>query len=83
MEGVGAPEDSPRTCLAMARACVAAPRLAAAGRKGGMEARAPADASRRPVARVEPNAANALVAGAAGATITVIVEPVEEGAAAV
>ena len=55
------------------------------GSRGGVEARAAADASRRPAAYVEPDAAGATVAvaGAAAATNAVVLEPVEEGAMAV
>ena len=51
----------------------------------GVEAHAATNASRRPAACVEPDAAGAPVAvvGAAGATDADILEPVEEGAAAV
>ena len=83
MEGVRAPEDPPCTCPAMTRASAAAPRLPAANRKSGVEAPAAADASRRPAASVEPDAAGApvAVAGAAAATDADILEPEEGGAA--
>ena len=77
--------NPPRTCPAMARVSAAARELAAANRRGGVEARAATHASRRLAAYVEPDAVGApsTAARAAGAVEADVLEPVEGGAAAV
>ena len=74
------PAHGTQDAFPMARTSAAAPRLAAADRRGGMVGWATAATSRRPTAHVEPNAARALVAGTAAADA---VEPVEKVAAEV